>query len=482
MITPDLKNTKRQCQTPAHSIDRLPPHSAECERGVLGCCLLDPKECIADCVSKIKSKDVFYDLRHQTIYDCLVEMFEATPAGIDIITLQQRLKDAGKLDQIGGIPYLSELQDAVPSAANLDYYLEYVIEKWKLRRIIQTCTTTIGCVYDFEGEVDTFIDQVEKDMLALTHVDDSTARKLSAIMPSAIDKIETQSQNPNAVTGLSTGFPDLDVMTTGLHPGEMIVIAARPSLGKTSLAMNIAENVALAITPLPVGIFSLEMTAEALLTRSISSVAKVNLRTLNQNGMLNQQSLHKIMHASNQLNASPIWIDDTAGLSILQLRARARRMAQQFGIKLFIIDYMQLLHSTSRKAQDNRQQEIADISAGCKGLAKELKVPVIVLSQLNREVEKDKGRKPRLSDLRESGAIEQDADLVGLLYRPNDDDPDSQEQQDAGESINLLIAKQRNGPIGDVHLTFLRPYTRFESASQISDEDVPCHQAHFPDP
>jgi replicative DNA helicase len=251
----------------------------------------------------------------------------------------------------------------------------------------------------------------------------------------------------------------------------MIVVAARPSMGKTSLAMNIAEHVAVE-EKLPVGVFSLEMTSESLVMRMLCSRARVNLRNVRE-GFLAERDFAPLTNAAGRLASAPLFIDDSSGLSILQLRAKARRMSQQYGIKLFVIDYLQLLHSTARRAE-NRQQEIADISNGIKSLAKELNVPVIVLSQLNRELEKDK-------DLRESGAIEQDADVVGLLYKPvrgkNDggEDDDSGPEQDA-LAVNLLIAKQRNGPTGDVHLTFLKSYTRFESAAKVSDEDVPTEK------
>jgi len=253
----------------------------------------------------------------------------------------------------------------------------------------------------------------------------------------------------------------------------MIVIAARPSMGKTSLAMNIAEHVVLR-DKLPVGVFSLEMTAESLVLRMLCSNARVNLRNIRE-GFMTEADFPKLTSAAGKMSNAPLFIDDSPGLSILQLRARARRLAQQHSVKLFVVDYLQLLHSTARRSQENRQQEIADISSGIKALAKELKVPVIVLSQLNRELEKDKSRKPRLSDLRESGAIEQDADVVGLLYKPSaeDDEAGGAEEPD-GVPVNLLIAKQRNGPTGDVNLTFLKPYTRFESAAKVSDEDVPA--------
>jgi replicative DNA helicase len=472
---PDLKKTKRQKTSTrdSHSADRLPPHSPEMERGVLGCVLLSPNDCMGECIEKLKDngKEAFYDLRHQTIYEALTTMFDTREA-IDIITLQQRLKDKGLLDQIGGIPYLSQLQDAVPSAANLSYYLDIVREKFLLRKMISVCTEVVGRVYDYEGEVDMLLDEVERDVLRI-----SESRVQGGVLTTkdlvgrAIGTIENFFSRKGTLTGVGTGFADLNKMTDGLHPAEMIVIAARPSMGKTSLAMNIVEHVAIE-EKLPVAVFSLEMSAESLVLRMMCSLARVNLRSI-RDGFMSESDFPKLTSAAGKLANSKLFIDDTAALSVLQLRARARRLSQQHGIKLFVIDYLQLLHSTGRRSQDNRQQEIADISSGIKALAKELKVPVIVLSQLNRELERDKSRKPRLSDLRESGAIEQDADLVGLLYKPNAGDDDEAPEEADGVPVNLLIAKQRNGPTGDVNLTFLKPYTRFESAAKVSDEDMP---------
>jgi replicative DNA helicase len=469
---PDLKRSRRQRSAQASpTLDRLPPHSIQAEMGVLGCCLLTPNECIAECVEKLKDdgKEAFYDLRHQTIYEHLAAMFDARLA-VDLITVQERLKDAQLLDQVGGIAYLSELQDTVPSAANLSYYLNIVREKYLLRKLVTTCTGVVGRVFDYEGEVEALLDEVEKEILRVNESRvQSGTRKMSELINASIATVENYFQRQGQITGLATGFDDLDKMTDGLHAGEMVVVAARPSMGKTALAMNVVEHVVLNLK-LPVGVFSLEMTAESLVLRLMCSVGRVNLRHI-RDGFMSEADFQKLTTAAGRLNKAPLHIDDTAGLSVLQLRARARRLHQQHGIKLFVIDYLQLLHSTSRKAQDNRQVEIADISAGIKALAKELRVPVIVLAQLNREIEKDKSRKPRLSDLRESGSIEQDADLVGMLYKPEADD-DANENSD-GLPVNLLIAKQRNGPTGDVNLTFLKPYTRFESAAKFSDEDVP---------
>ncbi|HVV00919.1 MAG TPA: replicative DNA helicase [Verrucomicrobiae bacterium] len=477
-IATDLKNAPRRRNgngSAAATLDRLPPHSAEAEQGVLGCILLSPNDCLGECITKFKGgSDVFYDLRHQAIFDLLSEMFDKRE-GIDLITVQQRLKDRQMLEEIGGISYLASLADMVPSAANLSYYLDIVQEKYLLRKMIRVCTEVVGKVYDYEGEVDALMDEVERDVLRISESRvQSQTTTIKELVKKAISTIEDYHQRQGTLTGLGTGFADLDKMTTGLHGGEMIVIAARPSVGKTSLAMNIAEHVALD-ERLPVGVFSLEMTAESLVLRMLCSRSRVNLRNVRE-GFLAERDFPKMTGTAGKLATAPLFIDDSSGLSILQLRAKARRMHQQYGIKLFVIDYLQLLHSTSRRAE-NRQQEIADISSGIKALAKELNVPVIVLSQLNREIEREKGRPPRLSDLRESGSIEQDADVVGLLYRPKqgDDDEGGAEVDNDALPVNLLIAKQRNGPAGeDVHLTFLKPYTRFESAAKIHDADVPA--------
>src|SRR5882762_5705366 len=475
----DLKKTRRtRAALDPSKIDRLPPHSLEAEQGVLGCIMLAASECLGECITKLKAgSEIFYDLRHRTIYDTMVEMYD-TKVPIDTITLQQRLKDKQQLDGVGGLAFLSALPDAVPSAANLDYYLNIVREKHVLRKMIHACTGVVGRAYEHEGEVDGLLDEVERDILKISEERvETTANSMKELVRQAITTIEDYHQRQGTLTGLGTGFIDLDRMTSGLHGGEMIVIAARPSMGKTSLAMNIAESVAIDQKQ-AVGVFSLEMTAESLVLRMLCSRSRVNLRNI-RDGFLAERDFPKLTGAAGKLANAPLFIDDSSGLSILQFRAKARRMQQQYQIKLFVVDYLQLLHSTARRA-DNRQQEIADISNGIKSLAKELNVPVIVLSQLNREIEREKGRAPRLSDLRESGSIEQDADLVGLLYKPvskaDDDESGSASEPEDAIPVNLLIAKQRNGPAQiDVNLTFLKTFTRFESAAKIQDDDVPGH-------
>ena len=468
----DLKYTPRQRDNQTVvPIGRTPPNDLAAEQGVLGCILLDTRQNLPACIEKVKDETVFYDLRHQAIYAAMVSMYEAN-APIDLLTLSHQLRTAGELDNIGGVAYLTELQDSVPSAANLEYYFEIVRDQALLRRMIQTCTKAIADAYDETGEVDRLVGEVEQAVLAINR--DHNITDMPTIVEhvqDAVGKIEMLFKNKGSTTGVETGFADLDRMTTGLHPGEMIVVAARPSMGKTSLAMNIVEHVALNLQ-LPVGVFSLEMSSESLVMRMISSLARINSHEM-QEGMLTPRDFPRIHETASRLAKSALHIDDTAGLSILQLSARARRMWQQHDIKLFVIDYLQLLHSTSRRAGENRQQEIAEISSGIKAMAKTLGVPVIVLSQLNRELEKDKNRKPRLSDLRESGSIEQDADLVGLLYKPGGVDEDTDDPDSEARPVNLLIAKQRNGPTGDVPLTFLKGYTRFENAAKFTREDMP---------
>jgi replicative DNA helicase len=467
----DLRASRRRGDHPIDlsRLERLPPSSTEAEQAVIGCLLLDPAVSLPIAIERIKNSDQLYDLRHQTVFDELVAMFDARIT-IDLVTLSQRLKDKNQLESVGGLSYLAALPDAVPSASSIEYYLDIVWDKYVLRKSIRVCTEFVGRAYEYQGETDEVLDEFETDVLKLSQERDRGTGTLpiKLLVHKAVDTIEKYHQNQGAVTGLSTGFSDFDKITTGLHPGDMIVIAARPGLGKTSMAMNIAEHVALELK-LPVGIFSLEMTADSLVLRMICSCGRVNVRNVRE-GFLAERDFPRITNAAGKIGESPIYIDDSSGLSILQLRAKARRMQQQHGIKLLVVDYLQLLHSTDRRAE-NKEQETADISRGIKGLAKELNIPVVVLCQLNREIEKrEAGAKPKLSDLRQSGQIEADADLVGLLYRPNAEEGDIYSDT---EQVNLLIAKQRNGCCGDLHFTFLKSFTRFETASKVSSDDVP---------
>src|ERR1035437_2211455 len=428
-------------------------------------------DCMGQCIERFKGNSKFiHDLRNETIFNVLVEMYDTREA-IDIITVQQKLKDSNKLDEVGGIAYLASLPDAVPSAANLSYYLDIIQDKFLLRSMIHTCTDVVGRIYEYEGEVATLMDEVEQAVLRIGESRvKSQSQPIKELVKGAITTIEDFHQRQGTFTGIGTGFIDFDKMTSGLHGGEMIVIAARPSQGKSSIAGNIVENVAID-QKLPVGFFSLEMTAASLALSMLCSRARVNLRNISS-GFLAERDFSKIANASGKLANAPIYIDDSGSLSILELRAKARRMHLQHGIKLFVVDYLQLMHSNSKRAE-NRQQEVSEISRGIKALEKDLNVPIIAICQVNRGIEKDKNRKPRLADIRESGEIEADADVVGLLYKPKgDDDYDSAQEQDS-IAVNLLIEKQRAGPTGEINLTFLKSYTRFESAAKITNSDVP---------
>lgn len=476
----DLLNIKRaERKSAIREIDRLPPHSVEAEQGVLCCVLLAPNETLPFCIEKFTGKaETFYDLRHQVIYDLLIAMYDRRDP-IDPITIQQALRDNQQLEAVGGLSYLAALLDAAPSAANVEYYAGIIQDKFMLRSMVRVCTEHVGKVYNDEGDPDALLDGLERDVLKIGDARGWTEiKKIKDLVHGAISTLEDYYQRAGILRGLSTGFVDLDKMTGGLNGGEMIVIAGRPGLGKTSFAMNIAEHVAVEQRK-SVGVFSLEMSAEALVLRMLCSRARTNLANF-RDGFMADRDFPKLTGAAGKLANAPIFINDSCALTVVQLRAKARRMVQQHGIKLFIIDYLQLLRGTSGR---KRVEEVSEISVGIKAFSKEMNVPVIILSQLNREMERDKGRAPRLSDLRESGQIEADADLVGLLYKPKigDEEKDNDEPVEA-EAVNLMIAKQRNGPTGNVHLTFIKSYTRFESAARVSSEDVPEEQGRLPYP
>lgn len=448
----------------AAALDRLPPHSTEAEQGALGCCLLDPQTALPECMLKIEPA-AFYDLRHQVIYGAMLEL-ESERVGIDVITLSERIKSRGALESVGGIGYLSSLMDATPSAANIAHYLGIVRDKWTLRKILTTCSGFAARVHETsDTEASELLGEVEKGILSLSvGLMESERVPIKTLIRGAVDRLEEYFQGNRQIVGLRTGISGFDSMTGGLKPGNMYVIAARPGAGKTSLGMNIAEHVA-TIERVPVGVFSLEMSAEELAMRFLCSSAKVNGRAV-ERGIFNESDMRRISTAAASIGRSPMHIDETPAIAISQFRSRARRMWSKEGVRLFVIDYLQLMRGTQRRSNDNRQQEVAEISAGIKAVAKELKVPIIVLAQLNREIEKDKARKPRLSDLRESGSIEQDADLVGMLYSTADTDMDEPDPL----PVNLLVNKHRNGATGEIPLTFLKAFTKFESHSPIDNQ------------
>jgi replicative DNA helicase len=392
--------------------------------------------------------------------------------GIDLITFTQFLRDRQLLEVVGGAAAVTHLLTFVPTSANVEYYLEIVREKFILRSIIASCTKSIGRAYNDQDEVNGLLDDVEREIFSIG--EERFKGKLVSMkdqVMEAIESIENLYERKGGITGIATGFAELDRMTSGFHPAEMIVIAARPSMGKTALAMNIVEHVAIH-QKLPVAVFSLEMSSQQLVQRLLCSRARVNLQKV-RDGFLADRDFPSLTDAASKLAEARIFIDDSAGLSILELRAKARRLKAQKDIQLIVVDYLQLLRSSSRRAQDNRQLEISEISAGIKGLAKELKIPILVVAQLNRNPENrtgdSKGR-PRLSDLRESGSIEQDADLVALLVREEYYADTDEEREESEGKADLIIAKQRNGPTGDIPLTFRKEFTRFEDRARNVSE------------
>ncbi|MCX6957252.1 MAG: replicative DNA helicase [Verrucomicrobiae bacterium] len=446
---------------------RALPASLDAEMGVLCSILLSPRDCLTLCIEKIDEFH-FHQPAHGTIYNTLVQLWKDSKP-IDLVTVTQALADHKLLDSVGGPAALARLIQFIPTATNVEYYLDIMCEKYLLRSMISVCTKSAARCYEDQSDVKSLVDDIESQIFQISE------SRVSNILPEikdqvlhAIDAIEGMHKNKGALTGLSTGFALLDQMTDGLHPSEMIVIAARPSMGKTAIAMNIAEHVAVDQNK-AVGIFSLEMSSQQLVQRMLCSRAKVDLKKV-RDGFMGNRDMKNLSRAADALSKSKIYIDDTAGLSVLELRAKARRLKDRHDLSLIVIDYLQLLRSMTRRAQDNRQIEIAEISAGIKALSKELAIPVIVLAQLNRESEKRSDGKPRVSDLRESGSIEQDADVVGLLYRSAYFEKDDAARSEKEGEAELIIAKQRNGPTGEIPLTFLKEYTRFETRDYRAEE------------
>lgn len=470
---PDLSKPPRTAvKIVEPTTDRLPPHSLEAEQGVLGCILLAPAECLAICQARLKSPDVFYDLRHRTIYQTLIAM-TAKNIPIDSITLQQRLKSKNNLDSVGGLAFLSALPDNVPSAANLDYYLTIVLDHYKSRRVIEACTAAVTVSFEDETKAAGAAAKLEHELAVISN-DSATEviRPIGELAAAAVERIEYLHANQGTISGLPTGFIDLDKYTGGLEPADYVIVAGRPSMGKTSFAMNIAEHVALDQKK-PVCVFSLEMTAPQLVLRMLCSRARVNLRNISE-GFLRESDVVKLKRVQLELTRSKLFIDDSSDLTISSLRARARLMAREHGVALIIVDYIGILQADRR--YDRRNAEVGALSAGLKSMAKELKVPVMTLCQLDRGLDKQKSQKPRMADLRESGSLEQDADKIIGLYNPKAEEEEEEQTSFLTESqpAHALIMKQRNGPSGvDVKLLFLKSITRFESAAKITMDDVP---------
>ena len=449
------------------------PQAPDAEKGVLSSILLAPKDVIGLAVEAGVTQESFYIPAHAEIYAALLELWNANRP-IDFITIAQFLRDRNKLEQVGGAAALNELFVYLPTAANANYYIEILLEKFTLREIIKVCNEYSARSYEEQGNSAGLLDEVETRIFAISKDRyKDKADGLKEMVMKSIGDIQKLYDSKGKIGGLSTGFKKLDQMTDGLQGSQMFVIAARPSMGKTALAMNMVEHIAVE-TGKPVAVFSLEMSSQQLVQRMLCSLARVNLASI-RNGFMSERSFPAIQVAAGRLAPAKIFIDDTSSLSILELRAKARRLKSQHDIAAIFIDYLQLLRSTTTRAKDNRQLEIMEISAGLKALSKELNIPVVVLAQLNRNPEGRTGEakgKPRLSDLRESGTIEQDADVVTLLVREIYYADGEEEKEKAAGKATLIIAKQRNGPIGDVPLTFLDEFARFEDRAEGEEPDI----------
>jgi len=446
------------------------PQSLAAEAAVLGSMMIDP-ECIGDVIEIVK-QDSFYRIEHQYIFDALIALFQKNRSqGVDAVLLRDELEKRKQLEKVGGVEYIAKILDSVPSSANVAYYAGIIKDKSLLREIIQVTTYILNDAYDEAGEPNEKFDEAERRIFAVTDKKiTSNVVGLKDLMTRAYELIEKR--EGSYITGLATGYYELDDLTCGLQDGEMIIIAGRPSMGKTSLALNIAEHIGL-MGEIPVAIFSLEMGRQQLAERFLCSASEIDAQLVRK-GMLSTEYFQKLVETCGTFSEAPIYIDDTAALTPLELRAKARRLRSRYHIRCIVVDYLQLMHLGTKRVE-SRQQEITTISRYIKALARELNIPVVVLSQLNRSPEGREGHRPRMSDLRESGSIEQDADVVALLHR-EDYYHRGEENYEPNNTAELIIAKQRNGPTGTVKLTFREKITRFENASrigQVSREGVP---------
>lgn len=437
-------------------IDKIPPQNNEAELAVLGSMLLD-RDAISHAV-ELLSSSYFYREAHDKIYSTIVKLYD-TNKPVDIVTLIDELRNTGNLELVGGSSYIASITSSIPTAANIGHYARIVREKAILRNLISTATQIVSESFDGASTVDELLDKAERMIFEITA--DKVETKFSPIkdvIKTSIEKIDNLYQRKENITGVATGFHDFDVMTAGLQKSDLVVIAGRPSMGKSALVSCIAEHVGI-VEKVPLAFFSLEMSKEQLVQRMLCSHAGVDAHKV-RTGFLSQSDWPKLLNAAGKLSKSPIYIDDTPGLSALELRAKARRLKAQFDIGMVVVDYLQLMQGS--QGSENRQQEISEITRSLKALARELSLPLIAVSQLSRAVEQRADRRPQLSDLRESGAIEQDADLVVLLLREEYYTP-TEENKGVAE---VIVAKQRNGPVGSVKLTFINEYTRFADRAE----------------
>ena len=443
-------------QSNSTSNDRMPPQNIDAERSVLGAMLLNP-EAVGPVTEILQGNaaEVFYAPAHQYIYDAIVSLY-ARSQPIDVITLKDQLERAGTLDHAGGLAYIADLSGAVPTSANVTHYARIMLDASILRRIIGSCSNVIAEAYNSPEDVNQLLDTAEGEIFKIAEQRQlNPISKISDLLEAGIKRIEDQMKAGSGITGIATGFTKLDEMTSGFQPSDMVVLAARPSVGKTAFCLNVAANAAVRHKK-NVLIFSLEMAKEQLVQRLLCMEGQVDSKRL-RTGFLAQNEYPKLQQAADTLSRANMFIDDTANITILELRSKARKHASiHGGCDLLIIDYLQLMSGGGRA--ESRQVEIAEISRSVKGLARELRCPVIALSQLSREADKDDGGAPKLSHLRESGAIEQDADVVLMLSRPA-----AQDMETMPDLINLTVAKQRNGPTGDANLLFDKGLQRFKN-------------------
>jgi replicative DNA helicase len=443
---------------PSGFIGRTPPHSVEAEEYLLSCCLLDGGDTIARCLEAKLPPAAFYVQANQVIFEKLCELYQKSPP-VAIEMLIEELRTTKQLEAVGGVPYLMQVSARIPTTAHAVYFIEKVREHYLLRELIKVTTSTVEQCFSYQGGLEEFIDKVEQDVFRVTQDRISDAAKpMKEPTHEAMIIINKLMMKKGEKTGVVSGFIALDDLTFGFQKQEMIVLAARPSVGKTSLALNVAEAAVLPRKgpPVPTLIFSLEMSSAQLALRMLCSRAKVNIKQL-RDGYLPKQGpeQQRLVDVADELSKSPLFIDDSSHLTIMELRAKARRLYTRYKLGLIVVDYLQLLSPTDPKIP--REQQVAEVSRGLKAMAKELDLPVLVLSQLNRSSEKE-NRAPRLSDLRESGSIEQDADVVLMLAPPKEADEKFQ-----AAAYDLVVAKQRNGPVGELQLTFLKDITRFEN-------------------
>lgn len=436
--------------------DRIPPHNLEAEQAVLGSMILSP-EAVEGAVEKLSAED-FYRPAHQRIFTAMYDLYNRS-IPVDHLSTADRLDSTGDLESAGGKPYLLDLSGTVPTTANWARYAEIVKRTSMLRQLIGAGTEIVAMGYDSPDDLGAVVEDVERIIFQVTNKRvTNNFRPMNELLKVSFTQLEELFEAKEHVTGVHTGFKDLDRLLAGLHEGDLIILAARPSVGKTALALNI--GVEAAKTGASVAVFSLEMSSEQLVQRVLCSEARINLHDV-RTGYLRDENWHDIHTAMGRLANLDFFVDDTPSISILEVRAKARRLLRDKPKGLIIVDYLQLMQPHGRRNSDNRQTEIAEISRGLKILAKELKVPVIALSQLSREVEKRAGKKPQLSDLRESGAIEQDADVVMFLDRDTNPSGEEEEGRPQKGTAHLIVAKHRNGPLGTVEMVFLDRFTKF---------------------